>query len=206
MLAENHLLLRLVRLKPFEPWSNQGHGFSFVLVKGGNGQYMSSSAAQSLSPGDVLVLNSALGGKIEVATDEMIFWCFSVCFEHLFPLFAVGEIGLLQYTAENLKGPKLYPASSWLAQECHRLVASAPPQGNVVHRSQMLRVAAAVLSVEFKNARSARVGFDRIEDHHHLGLFNIRFKKRFGNTPGNWRKETAHADNQQDSERKVAVV
>jgi AraC-like DNA-binding protein len=270
MLAEDYLTLRLVRLKRSEAWPNQGQGFSFVLAKGGSGQYVSGSAAQSLLPGDVLVLNSTDGGKIAVASDEMIFWCFSVCFEYLFPLFSTGEICLLQNTTENLKGHKLYPASSLLAQECHRLVASAPPQGNVDHRSQVLRVAAAVLSVEFKNARSQRAGFVRIEDHmmqvfedlsttelltlsvgdmaqkfscsrrhlnrlfhqhfgcsvaslrmemrllkalsllrdpdvkiihvaeqcgfNHLGLFNACFKKRFGNTPGQWRKGTPDGD------------
>ena len=82
---------------------------------------MSNSIAQNLLPGDVLVLNSKDRGKIEVASDEMIFWCFSVCFEYLFPLFSIGEIGLFQNIAENLKSPMLYPASSLLAQECHQL-------------------------------------------------------------------------------------
>jgi AraC-like DNA-binding protein len=212
----------------------------------------------------VVVLNSTDGGKIAAASDEMVFWYFSVCFEHLYPLFAIGEISLLQSTTENLKNAKLYPASSPLAQECQRLVAKAPPQGNVDHRLQVLRVAATVLSAEFKNTRSQRSGFVRIEDHmmqvfealsstelltlsvgdlarkfscsrrhlnrlfhqhfgcsvaalrmeirllkassllrdqdvkiihvaeqcgfNHLGLFNACFKKRFGSTPGQWRK------------------
>ncbi len=263
-LTEEYLTLRLVRLKRLDAWPNQGQGFSFILAKGGSGQYTSDSAAQRLVPGDVLILNSIDGGKIAVANGEMIFWCFSVCFEHLFPLFAAGEICLLQNTTDNLKGPKLYPAASPLAQECHRLVETAPSQGNVDHRSQVLRVAAAVLSAEFKNVRSQRAGFVRIEDHmmqvfeelsatellnlsvgdmahkfgcsrrhlnrlfhqyfgcsvaslrmemrllkassllrdpdvkiihvaqqcgfNHLGLFNACFKKRFGNTPTQWRK------------------
>ena len=144
-------------------------------------------------------------------------------------------------------------------------------KAHVDHRSQVLRIAAAVLSVEFKNARSQRVGFVRIEDHmmqvfeelsatelltlsvgdmahkfscsrrhlnrlfhqhfgcsvaslrmemrllkalsllrdpdvkiinvaeqcgfNHLGLFNACFKKRFGNTPGKWRKGASNGDN-----------
>jgi len=270
-LVENHLTLRLVRLKRCEAWPNQGRGFSIVLVKGGNGQYVSGSAAQSVLPGDVLVLNSSDGGKVAVASDEMVFWCFSVCFEHLIPLFAIGEICLLQNTTDSFKGSKVYPASSSLAKECHRLVETAPPQGNVEHRSQVLRIAAAVLSVEFKNARSQRAGFVRMEDHmmqvfeelsatelltlsvgdmahkfgcsrrhinrlfhqnfgcsvaslrmeirllkalsllrdpnvkiinvaeqcgfNHLGLFNACFKKRFGNTPGQWRKGASNGEN-----------
>jgi AraC-like DNA-binding protein len=267
MLMEEYLTLHLVRLKRSEAWSKKERGFSFVLAKSGCGQYVSDSVARSLLPGDVLVTHSADGGKIAVANDEMIFWSFSVCFEHLSPLFSVGEICLLQNAAENLKGPKLYPAASSLAQECHRLVATAPPSGGFDHRSQVLRVAAAVLSAEFKNARSQRSGFIRMEDHmiqvfnelsagelltlsvgdmahkfscsrrhlnrlfhqrfgcsvaslrmelrllkalsllrnpdlkiinvaeqcgfNHLGLFNACFKKRFGNTPGQWRKGPA---------------
>jgi AraC-like DNA-binding protein len=263
----DHLTLRLVRLKRSEVWLNRGGGFSFVLAKAGGGQYVSPAGGQKLLPGDVLVLNSTDGGKIEVASDEMIFWRFSVCIEHLFPLFAVGELCMLQDTAGNFTGPKLYPASSSLAQECHRLVETAPPQGNVDHRSQMLRAVAAVLTVEFKRARSLREGAVRMEDHmmqvfeelsaaelltlsvgemahkfgcsrrhlnrlfhqhfgcsvaslrmemrllkalallrvpsikiinvaeqcgfNHLGLFNACFKKRFGNTPGRWRKGAA---------------
>jgi AraC-like DNA-binding protein len=220
----------------------------------------------------VLVLNCADGGKIEAAgSDEVVFWCFSVHFEHLFPLFTVGEVSLLQDTTESLKGCKLYPASSSVAQECHRLVEAAPPQGDVNHRSQVLRVAAAVLSAEFKNARRQRSGFVRFEDHrtqafeeltaaqlltlsiadmehkfscgqrhlnrlfhqyfgcslaslrmelrllkalsllrdpslkiihvaeqcgfNHLGLFNACFRKRFGNSPGHWRKAPANGKN-----------
>jgi AraC-like DNA-binding protein len=164
-LAENHLTLRLIRLSRFEAWPNEGRGFSFVLAKGGQGRYVSDSVALNLLPGDVLVLNSADEGKIAGASDELVFWRFSVCSEHLFPLFAIDEICLLQDIIENLKGPRLYPAASSLAQECHRLAESAPPQGRVDHRSQVLRVAAAVLSAEFGSARSKRGGFVRMEDH-----------------------------------------
>jgi AraC-like DNA-binding protein len=263
-LAETYLTLQLVRLKRSEAWPNPGCGFSFVLAKGGNGRYGSGSASKDFQAGDLLVLNSADGGQIAASGEDLIFWSFTVCVEHLYPLFAVGEICMLQDTVEKFKGPKLYPASSPLAQESHRLVALAPPQGNAVHRSQVLGIAAAVLSAEFKSARSDRVGFVRIEDHmmqvleelsptdlltlsvgemarkfscsrrhlnrlfhqhfgcsvasvrmelrllkallllrdpgvkiinvaqqcgfNHLGLFNACFKRRFGHSPGRWRK------------------
>ena len=269
-LAENYLTLRLVRLKRGEAWPIDGQGFFFVLVKGGSGKYLPSSGAQSFLPGDVVLLNSTDGGEIAVAGDEVVFWCFSVCFEHLIPLFAVGEICLLQNTTENLKGLKLYRASSSLARECHQLVAAAPPQGDMDHRIQVLRIAAVVLAGEFKSARSQRTGFVRMEDHimqvfeeissselltlsvgdlahkfscsrrhlnrlfhqhfgcsvaalrmemrllkalsllrdpgvkiinvagqcgfNHLGLFNACFKKRFGNTPSQWRKGNSNGE------------
>jgi AraC-like DNA-binding protein len=270
LLTDSHLTLRLVRLKNLEAWPNQGQGFSFVLAKSGTGRFLSNAVSQNLLPGDVLVLDSTIGGKIVVANDELIFWCFSVCFEDLFPLFAVGEICLLKNTTENLKVPKFYPAANSVSQECHKLIETAPPQGSVNHRGQVLRVAAAVLSAEFKNTRSQRSGFVRIEDHlmqvfeelsatelltlsvgamaqkfgcsrrhlnrlfhqhfgfsvaslrmelrllkalsllrdpnvkiiqvaeqcgfNHLGLFNACFKKRFGNTPGQWRKGASNGE------------
>ena len=165
-LAENHLTLRLVRLKRCDAWPNEGQGLSVILAKSGNGQYVSNSAfKRQLLPGDVLVLNSDDGAKIAAGGDEMIFWFFSLCIEHLIPLFAVAEICLLQNTTDNFKSSKHYPASSLLAQECHRLVATVPPQGNVDHRSHVLMIAAAVLSVEFKNTQSQRTGYVRMEDH-----------------------------------------
>jgi AraC-like DNA-binding protein len=112
------------------------------------------------------VLDGAAGGKL-CAPDrgEMVFACFTVCAEHLFPLFAGNEICLLQNVIDYFKLAKLYPAASPLAVECHRLLGEVPPLFNLDHRSQLLRVAAAILTVEFKNAHSQRVGFIRPEDH-----------------------------------------
>jgi AraC-like DNA-binding protein len=266
MLAEDYLTLRLVRLKPSEEWIiNQG-GLCFVFSKGGAGKCVCGPLNQRLVPGDVLVLDGAAGGKL-YAPDrgELVFACFSVRPEHLFPLFASNEICLLQGITDDFKRAKLYPASSPLAGECHRLLGEVPPQFNLDHRSQLLRVAAAILTVEFKNAHSQRVGFVRSEDHmiqvfeklsatelvglsvpelagkfgcsrrhlnrlfhqhfgisvaalrmemrllkavallrdpdakvigvadecgfNHLGLFNICFRRRFGTSPGQWRKK-----------------
>ena len=266
MLAEDHLTLRLVRLKPTEEWLNKGVGLSFVFPKGGAGKCLCGALNQRLAPGDVLVVDGAVGGKLCAADrGEMAFACFSVSLEHLFPLFASNEICLLQGLTEDFKRAKLYPASSPLAMECHRLLGEVPPQFSLDHRSQCLRVAAAILTVEFKNVHSQRVGFIRPEDHmiqvfeklsaadlvglsvpelagkfgcsrrhlnrlfhqhfgvsvaalrmemrllkavallrdpdakvinvaeecgfNHLGLFNTCFKRRFGTSPGQWRKK-----------------
>lgn len=91
--------------------------------------------------------------------------CFTLCLDHLSPLFAHDEISLLQDTTENFKGSKLYPASSLLAAKCHRQAAAAAPQGGIDHRSSLLGIAAGVLMVEFENVRRKRGGFVRIEDH-----------------------------------------
>jgi AraC-like DNA-binding protein len=164
-LHNNYLTLKLVRLDHSEEWKDAGEGLSFILLKGGKGIYVLREKTRDLLPGDVMVLNPAAGGKLLAQNGAVVFWWFSVCCEHLFPLFSAGEICLLQNITENFKESKLYSASSPLAQECHRLVERAPPEGNVDHRSQMLRIAAAVLSVEFLNARGHQSGFVRAEDH-----------------------------------------
>src|SRR5664280_1340996 len=275
MLSQEHLTLRLVRLKPSEKWVHGANGLSFVFLKEGGGKYISKAVTQHLAPGDVLVLNGTPEGAGGLCADEggeMVFWFFAANFEHLFPLFASNEICLLQNVTEGFKGTKLYGASSPLAGECHRLLAKVPPQFNLDHRSQLLRVVAAILTVEFETAQPHRVGFVRSEQHiiqvfeklsatdllslsvgdlaarfgcskrhlnrlfhqhfgfsvaamrmemrllkaasllrdpdikvihvaeqcgfNHLGLFNTCFKRRFGNSPGQWRKTSAQAEGQ----------
>ena len=275
MLSQEHLTLRLVHLKPSEKWVHGANGLSFVFPKGGGGKYVSTEITQRLAPGDVLVLNGTPQDESGLCADEggeMDFWFFAANLEHLFPLFASNEICLLQNMTEGFKGTRLYEASSPLAGECHRLLAEVPPQFNLDHRSQLLRVVAAILSVEFKTAQPHRVGFVRSEEHiiqvfeklsanellslsvgelaarfgcskrhlnrlfhqhfgfsvasmrmemrllnaasllrdpdtkvinvaeqcgfNHLGLFNTCFKRRFGNSPGQWRKTSTQADSQ----------
>jgi AraC-like DNA-binding protein len=267
------LNLRLVRLKAGEEWLNKGDGLVFIFPKGGLGRYVSGSLTQRLAVGDVLVLNASIGGKLcTPEKGEMLFWCFSLCLEQLFPLFYSNEISLVQTISDIFKSNKLYPASSSVALECHRLLQEVPPQFNLDHRSQLLRVAAVILTVEFKTAQPRRAGFVRVEEHmlqvfeklssnellnssvgelaakfgcsrrhlnrlfhqhfgvsvaalrmemrllkavsllrdpdakvinvaeacgfNHLGLFNTCFKRRFGASPGQWRKRAAESENE----------
>lgn len=272
MLSKEHLVLRLVRLKAGEKWISQANGLMFVFSKAGSGKYVSPMAAHRLSPGDAVVLHGPQESRI--AADEggeIVFCFFSASLEQMFPLFAGNEIGLLQNVTEGFKTPKLYGAATPLARECHRLLAEAPPQFNLDHRAQLLRVAAAVLTEEFKAVQPHRAGFVRAEEHmmqvfekisandllrmsvaeladrfscskrhlnrlfhqhfgfsvatmrmemrllkavsllrdpgakvinvaeqcgfNHLGLFNSCFKRRFGTSPGQWRKQTEESEN-----------
>ena len=168
MLSQEHLTLRLLRLKPAEKWIPSANGLSFLFLKEGGGKYISKAVTQRLVPGDILVLNGTPedeGGLCAGEGGNLVFWFFAVHFEHLFPLFASNEICLLQNVIEGFKGTKLYEASSPLAGECHRRLAEVPPQFNLDHRSRLLRVVANILSVEFKNAQPHRVGFVRAEEH-----------------------------------------
>jgi AraC-like DNA-binding protein len=275
MLAQEYLTLRLVRLKPSEKWIHTANGLAFVFLKDGCGKYASPEVTHHLAAGDALVLSGTQKGESGLYADEgreMVFWFFAANIEHLFPLFAIDEVCLLQGVAESLKGTRLYVASSPLAGECRRLLADVPPRFGLDHRGQLLRVAAAILSEEFKAAQPNQVGFVRAEKHlvqvfetlsasdllslsvgelagrfscskrhlnrlfhqhfgfsvaalrmemrllkaasllrdpdtkvinvaeecgfNHLGLFNTCFKRRFGASPGQWRKTSAQAESQ----------
>jgi AraC family multidrug resistance transcriptional activator len=213
----------------------------------------------------VLVLNRACGGRLAAeAAGEFCFGSFALNLEHLFPLFDSAEISLLQAVTDGFKGARVYPAASDTARECHRLAQGIAAECDLAHRSQLLRVGAVILSVEFKQARRQPGGYVRMEEHmvqvfeqlttsqilnlsvpelahkfgcsrrhlnrlfhqhfgmsvatlkmemrllkavsllrnpdakvinvaeecgfNHLGLFNTCFKRRFGTSPGLWRK------------------
>jgi AraC-like DNA-binding protein len=263
-LPNHYLTLKLRRLQPFEEWRPAGNGLSFALVKGGRGHYGMGATSWKVTTGDVLVFNPEGKGKFMAQHGELLFWEFGSRLEHLLPLFSAEEICMLQDIWENFRGSRFYPASSSLAKQCHLLAESAPPPGNLDHRSQVLRVAAAVLTLEFLNARSQRHAPIPGQDHlsrvfdelsagemltlsidelakrfccsrrhlsrlfhqqfgcsvaalrmelrllkavtllrnprakvisvaeqcgfNHLGLFNTCFKRRFGQSPGQWRK------------------
>ena len=277
---QDHLSLRLARLKSPEEMEQRGEGLFFVFSKGGNGKYTSKMATHLLTPGDILVFDGIVGGKLATFENkgEFLFWIFSISFENLLPLFGNNEISLLHNITEGFKATKVYPANNPLAVECQRLLGLVPPQFNLDHRGQLVRIAASILSVEFKDAQTQRGGFVRAEDHlvqvfeklsaselinlsvgeladrfscsrrhlnrlfhqhfgvsvaalrmemrllkavsllrdadvkiinvaeqcgfNHLGLFNTCFKRRFGTSPGQWRKTTMQAGNA-SSVRKV---
>jgi AraC-like DNA-binding protein len=265
MIDHEFLSLRLIRLKSLEHWSSEGDGLSLIFPKGGRGTFVRDSIIQPLAPGDVFVVNSSSGGSLCVSqNEEFVFRCFSICSEHLYPLLATKEISLLQSVTAGFSENRLYAASHPIAVECHKLLGEVPPQFNFTHRSQLLRIVAAIMSLEFRNARPQQSGFIRIEEHlsqtleklsvydilhqpvttlaerfgcsqrhlnrlfhqhfghsvgalrmemrllkaicllrdpnakviyvaeqcgfNHLGLFNVCFKRRFGVSPGHWRK------------------
>ena len=164
MMTPDCLVLRMARLKPTDEWLNSGPDLCFVFPHVGAGKLIAGSLSQSLAAGDVLVLNGAAGGKLGVAKGgEFAFWFFSVSLEHLFPLFGADEISLLRSVADDFKAARQYPASDALARQCHRLLSDAPPPSGLDHRSQLLRIVAAILTVEFKQAHTRRHGFARLE-------------------------------------------
>jgi AraC-like DNA-binding protein len=268
VIVEEHLALRLVRLMTPEEWSSKREGLGFLFFKGGVGEYVTSPGEVQVKAGDVLIFGEGSQGKLRGSrSEEVVFWFFSLRLEHLYPLFAGREISHLQKVVASLAHSKLLPAASPLAAQSHRLIEEVPPQFDLDHRAQLLRVAAAILAEEFKMAHQKRLGSDRADERvaqifetlsadelvnlsvselaekfgcgrrhlnrlfhqnfglsvaslkmemrlvraaaclrneqakvisvaeqcgfHHLGLFNTCFKRRFGTSPGQWRKQGA---------------
>jgi len=268
MLAQDYFTLKRVRLNAANDWSYKQDGLCIILAKGGAGKLTAGAVVQRLAPGDVLVLNGALGSRLQpLEGNEIVFWHFSLRLDQLYPLFAGVEISLLQGMADALNRPRYFPAALGLAKHCHRLGEEIPPQFNLDHRSQLLRIAAIILTEEFKTIHERRPGAQGIEEHllqvferlsadelltvsvsklaakfscsrrhlnrlfhqyfgfsvaslrmemrmlkaisllrdanakvinvaeqcgfNHLGLFNTCFKRRFGVSPGAWRKQAA---------------
>ncbi len=166
MLAQYPINLQRVQLRTAQEWIHKSEQLLFIFPKAGVGNWVAGAAVQKIGPGDVLVLNATLGGKLCAAgPGEMVFWCISIQLEHLFPLFEGSEICLLQSIPDGFKTARLYPAVLPLAQECHRRLAKMPAQVDLDHRCHLLQVVAAILTVEFNRAKSQRVGFVRPEQH-----------------------------------------
>jgi hypothetical protein len=128
MLAQDYLTLRLVRLKGAEEWSHRREGLAIIFPKSGTGAWHCLQPAQKLGAGDVLVTNGAANFRLSASSGaDLVFWCFSVRLDHLYPLFASLEISLLESIAETFGSPKLFPASLTHAQHCPPQVEDNPP-------------------------------------------------------------------------------
>jgi AraC-like DNA-binding protein len=165
MIFEEHFSLRLTRIKPADQWNYKGEGVAILIFKKGVGTFIADHATFKTAAGDVLILTQGAKGRLLVSdAKEVVFFNFSLCLEHLFPLFAGHEIALLEDVFDGLKNSKLLAAATPLALEVNRLIEDVLPEYNVVHRSQLLSIAAAILNEEFKTAQQGRAGFVQTED------------------------------------------
>jgi AraC-like DNA-binding protein len=266
MAFSDYLTLKQARLKPLESWSCKQAGLLFLLPRAGVGCVVRGPDKRSLAKGDLLVLSVSSDCQVRgEANGGIQFWWFSVCLEHLYPLFDGHEISLLTKLAAKCNQHSFHGSNTPLAMECHKLLDEIPPRSTLDHRGQLLRVAAAVLNAEFAAVGGLREEVGRIEEHilevfekltveeilnlpvgdlarkfscgrrhlnrlfhqffgisvaamrmemrllkavtllrdreakvtrvaeacgfNHLGLFNTCFKRRFGVSPGQWRKQ-----------------
>ena len=270
MSTHRHLQSQLLRLKPGQERKAPPEGLLFLFFVAGTGEYFGDSSAQPavqpLARGDVLVLPAGSGGRVRAAVaSELAFRAFSVCLEHLMPLFTAAQFSLVQTLLDRFLPARFYPAANSATMGWHQLIHELPSEFNLEHRSQLLHVAGAILSEEFRQLRpplspderagtrmsrlfeqlsveqilslSVQALADRFgcsqrhlnrlfKEHfglpigalrmemrllkvtsllrhtdfrlnqvaeqcgfHHLGLFNACFKRRFGLSPGQWRKK-----------------
>ncbi len=168
MSAHRHLNLHLFRLKPLQDWNIPREGLFFLFPRAGAGEYVcdSSRYAIQIECGDVLVLQNGSGGKVCAGLEaELTFYAFSIGIEHLFPSFVAEEIALVQPLLDELKTARLHPAVSSAAAGWHQLVLEIPRGSDLEHRTQLLRVAGAILSEEFKKLRPPLSLQGRVDAH-----------------------------------------
>jgi AraC-like DNA-binding protein len=164
--SDDCLTLKLRRLERAEEAEFKRGGFLFVILKSGEGACHCGRLHRHLASGDVLVADSAAGGKIHPRGDgELVLWFFTAECEQLFPLFSGREICLLRKVAEGFKAGRVYPAASPLAKECLRLAAEVPVQLSLEHRTQVLRIVSAILTAEFKAAQPKQSGLLPAQSH-----------------------------------------
>jgi AraC-like DNA-binding protein len=165
MLNGEYLRLQLYRLRGAEEFAQDFEGLCFVFPKGGRGYHVNGGSAQPLAPGDVLILRESTQLRLTTGKDgDFVFWTFSLRPEHLFPLFDGKEIALLNDVLEDFTCRKHYLSNTSVAVDSHRLLTEVSPNPTLDHRGQLLRIAAGILSDEFRHAH-LRTGFIRAEEH-----------------------------------------
>ena len=165
MVKNDNLNLCTIRLKATEQWKGQDEGFAFILPISGVGNYISGPFARHLSTGDVLVLNMAENNSIRVpAGEEFSFNFFTLRLEPLISLFSSQEACQLRNLADSLKTARFYLASENIAIDSHKLIGELPSQINFHHRSQLLRIAAGIFSLELNRSLCQRKTGMRVDE------------------------------------------
>jgi AraC-like DNA-binding protein len=169
MLVKSYLSLQTGHLKPLEKWACEGDELFFVFPKAGVCQVTSFGSMFSLTAGDLLVMSGRSGAKLgslaESNESELVFSWFSISPDSLFPLFAAEEIGFLQNVVQEFRTPKTFLKTIPLIQQCSQLLGEVGHKIDLNHRSQLLRVAALVLSSELRLWEQKHVGYESSEDH-----------------------------------------
>jgi AraC-like DNA-binding protein len=166
LVCRNDAALHSACLKSPEKLAISGRGLFFMFLTGGGGEWWDGMRGQALAAGDVFLVNAATGGSLRVANgSSMPFFCFSLGLDHLWALCATHELCLLESVMDRLKAAKLHVAAAPIAQRCFDLLRQVPREQNLEHRTQLLRVAAALLCDEFEKALPPRSGYVRNEQH-----------------------------------------
>jgi AraC-like DNA-binding protein len=166
MLLSSYLSLHVARLTPSERWTCEGDELFLVFPKEGPWQLSYGNSTTRVAAGDAVIMSGRSGAKmVPVAKNDQEFQWFSVSLDNLFPLFSTGEICLIQNVPTGLRVPKVYAAADPLAVQCHRLVSELSPKCDLNHRSQLLRVAALLITSEIKSKQRQQHASESAEDH-----------------------------------------
>jgi AraC-like DNA-binding protein len=169
MLTQSYLSLQEGHLKPLEKWGCEGDELYLVFPNAGACQITSFSSNVRVATGDMIAMTGRSGAKLSMPAESgesgLAFSWFSLSLDCLFPMFAAGEISFLQNIQQEYRNPKIYSKTTPLVAQCRQLLSELGPKIDLNHRSQLLRVAALMLSLELKSMQQKQVGFESAEDH-----------------------------------------
>lgn len=166
MLIQSYLSLRTESLKPSEKWPCEGEELFLIFPQRGEWQITTCCCCLHAAGGDAIVLCGRSGAHLCAQGEgEPEFSWFSISLDSLYPLFAAGEICFLQNIPQALRNPKVYPGASPVTVQCYKLLKEITPKSDINHRSQLLRVAALLLSSELKLWQQEQFGFESADDH-----------------------------------------
>jgi AraC-like DNA-binding protein len=175
MLTESYLTLQTARLKPSEKWTCEGDDLYLVFPDEGVGQVTSFSTNLRVSSGDLLAMSGRSAAKF-VAIDgsddkDLVFRWFAISMDSLFPLFSPGEVSFLQNVTQEFRSPKVYSKANPLVGNCRQTMGKIGAKLDLIHRSQLLSVAALLLSSELKTWQQKQSSQGDAADDHMLRVF-----------------------------------
>jgi AraC-like DNA-binding protein len=175
MLTQSYLTLQSGRLKPSEKWTCEGDDLFLLFPEAGAGQITAFSSNYRVAPGDMIALTGRSAAKLTAHDGgdaaELVFKWFAVSLDSLFPLFSPSEVAFLQNVTQEYRSPKIFSKSSPVAGGCRQLLREVEDKLDLIHRSQLLKVVALLLSSELNLWQQKQGGGNDSADDHMLRVF-----------------------------------
>lgn len=175
MPAQSYLTLHTGRLKPSEKWTCAGDDLFLLFPEAGTGQVSAFSAHLPVTPGDLIALSGRSAAKMAAShggnAGELVFKWFAVSLDSLFPLFSPAEVSFLQNVTQEYRSPKIFAQASPVATACRQLVSEVADHLDLIHRSQLIKVVAVLLSSELSVWQQKQGGASDGGDDHMLRVF-----------------------------------
>ena len=175
MLNQSYLTLQTGRLKPSEKWACEGDDLFLLFPESGAGQISAFSSNFRVAPGDMIAMSGRSAAKLVAqdgaAATELVFSWFAVSLDSLFPLFSPAEVSFLQNVTQEYRSPKIFAKTNPVAVRCRELMCEVGDKLDLIHRSQLLKVVAVLLSSELSGWQQKQVGASDSADDHMLRVF-----------------------------------